>query len=70
MHSCDARAVIVQCPYDIVYGPTIFENLYNIFFYKIIEATDPVKSYDNRTAVATAARRPYDNGLTGSLRAP
>ena len=40
------------------------------FFYKIAEVTEPVKFYDNRTAVATAARRPYDNGLAGSLRFP
>ena len=40
------------------------------FFYKIAEATESMKFYHNRTAVATAARRPYDNGLTGSLRAP
>ena len=32
------------------------------FFYKIAEATEPVKFYDNRKAVATTARRPYDNG--------
>ena len=62
---------IVQCSYDMStsYGLTIFKNCIT-FLYKIVEATEPVKSYDNRTAVATAARRPYDNGLTGSLRAP
>ena len=52
------------------YGLTIFKSLYNFLFYKIVESTEPVKSYDNSTAVATAVRRPYDNGLTGSLRAP
>ena len=52
------------------YGLTILKSLYNFLFYKIVEATEAVKSYDNRTAVATAVRRPYDNGLTGIARAP
>ena len=69
---CDARTAPVRCPYDMStgYGLTIFKSLYNFLFYKIVEATEAVKSYDHRTAVATAAQRPYDNGLTGIARAP
>ena len=67
---CDARAGIVQCTCDMSTGCglTVFKNMYKIFLYKIVEATEPVNPYDNRTAVATSARRPYDLGLTGSLR--
>ena len=40
---CDARAGIVQCPYDMStgYGLTIFKNCIT-FLYKIVEATEPV----------------------------
>ena len=59
---CNAHTI---CPQAIGLR---FLKMCNFFLYKIVEATEPVNPYDNCTAVTTAARRPYNNGLTGSVR--
>ena len=66
----DARAEIVLFQYDVStgYRLRIFKNKYNFFLNKIEEAAEHVNPYDNRTTVATSARRPYGNGITDNLR--
>ena len=67
---CVSRAgMVTAVRSSYVFTGDFFRKNITFLKKKNVEATELVKSYDNRTAVTTAARMPFDNGLTGSLRA-
>ena len=70
-----ARAGIMQCHLRHVYGLRTYEfsNLYNFPLNKIVEASEPVKPYENLTAASCfrteASRKPHEKEDTGSVDA-